>query len=251
MLACLDGLYAAFAVAQLVALSSGGRRVIETAGLTYATYARSGFFQLLAVATLTLAVLMALRAATDPEGPTRRSFLVLGEIAVALTLVIVLVAVRRLRLYDQAFGLTMLRLYSMLFAAWVAAVFVLLGCALAGLGRTRSWLVPGAAAVGLAGLLVVNAANPEAMVVRHNMAHFERTGRFDAGYAVGLSDDAVPALAEALPHLDDATQDRLLDGLCDRYPPPRRRLSFNASTDRARDALHPVCPGRDAARPGS
>jgi len=43
VLVCLDALYAAFAAAQLVALSSGGRRVIETAGLTYADYARNGF----------------------------------------------------------------------------------------------------------------------------------------------------------------------------------------------------------------
>ena len=118
VLASLIALFGTFAVAQVVALSKGGRHVIETAGLTYAEYARTGFFQLLAVAALTLAVLLGLRALADLEAPRARlRFLVLATTAVALTLVIVAVAVSRLSLYEQAFGLTMLRLYSQVFAA--------------------------------------------------------------------------------------------------------------------------------------
>ncbi len=55
VLGSLLALFTAFAAAQLVALSGGGRHVLETAGLTYAEYARTGFFQLLAVAGITLA----------------------------------------------------------------------------------------------------------------------------------------------------------------------------------------------------
>jgi hypothetical protein len=62
-------LFGAFAAAQLVVLAGGGRHVIETAGLTYAQYARSGFFQLLAVAVITLLILMSVRAVADLDGP--------------------------------------------------------------------------------------------------------------------------------------------------------------------------------------
>ena len=244
VLACLDLLYTAFAAAQLVALSSGGRRVIETSGLTYAAYARRGFFQLLAVAGLTLVVLLVLRAVTDLDAAARRTFCVLGQVAVVLTLLIVVVAARRLHLYEQAFGLTMLRLYSSLFAYWIATVFVLLGCVLGGVWGHRSWLVPAAAGVGLSGLLVLNAVNPEAVVVRHNVNHYQRTGRFDAGYAARLSADAVPALARALPHLDEGTRASLLDQLCGAQPATGHGwLSFNGSIDAATEALNRVCPG--------
>ena len=132
----------------------GWPAVLATAGLTYAEYARSGFFQLLAVAVITLGVLLLLRAATELASPGQRAtFTAVAEMAVALTVVIVVVAVRRLNLYEDAFGLTMLRLYSELFSYWIGAVFLFLGAALAGVGHGRGWLVGAAVAAGLALLL--------------------------------------------------------------------------------------------------
>jgi len=243
LLVCLDALYAAFAAAQLVALSSGGRKVIETAGLTYADYARNGFFQLLAVAGLTLAVLLALVTMSRGTGSasSRRTFVLLSEVAVALTLVIVVVALRRLWLYEQAFGLTMLRLYSSLLAAWIGTAFVLLGILMAGVGERRSWFVPAVAGLGLAGLLALNVVNPEALVVRHNVAHAERTGGFDAGYATGLSADAVPTLVAALPRLDEDARGRVLAELCASRRRPGSWLSYNGGVDAAVEARNRVC----------
>jgi hypothetical protein len=243
VLVCLDALYAAFAAAQLVALSSGGRKVIETAGLTYADYARNGFFQLLAVAGLTLAVLLALVTMSRGTGsaPSRRAFVLLSEVAVALTLVIVVVALRRLWLYEQAFGLTMLRLYSSLLAAWIGAAFVLLGILMAGVGERRSWFVPAVAGLGLAGVLALNVVNPEALVVSHNVAHAERTGGFDTGYATRLSADAVPTLVAALPRLDEDARGRLLSELCAPRPRPGGWLSYNGGVDAAVEARNRVC----------
>ncbi len=87
VLGSLLALFAAFAAAQVVALSSGGCHVLETAGLTYAEYARTGFFQLLAVAGITVVALVGLRAVTDLSDPGYRlRFTILAEAAVALTL---------------------------------------------------------------------------------------------------------------------------------------------------------------------
>jgi len=244
VLGSLVALFAAFGTAQLIALSGGGRHVLETAGLTYAEYARTGFFQLIAVSAITLGALLGLRAVTDLDDPaTRRRFVVLAEAAVALTLVVVLVALRRLALYQDAFGLTMLRLYSQVFAAWLGAVFVLLAASIA-FGRSRSWLPPTAAATGLAALLALNVVNPEAVVVRHNVDFAASSGRFDPGYLGGLSDDAVPALVDALPRLDPAARARVLETVCatrpDR-PPARGWWSYNGGVDGAVEARNQVC----------
>jgi hypothetical protein len=152
--------FAAFTLSQVVAAIGGADYVRRTAGLSYAEYARHGFFQLLAVAAITLAVLLALRAGVIDPGARR--FVALSEAAVVLTLLLVAGAVRRLSLYEQAYGLTPLRLWSLLFAIWIGAVFVLLGVALARGRRDRSWFVPAAVAVGLVGLLLVNAGNSDA-----------------------------------------------------------------------------------------
>jgi hypothetical protein len=185
VLGALVGLYGLFALAQVVAASEGGRRVLRTAGLTYADYARQGFFQLVAVAAVTLVVLLALDNGT-------RVVRLLSQAAVALTLVIVVVALRRLHLYEQAFGLTMLRLFVMAFAVWVGAVFVLLAFRLGGMGGGRHWFAPAAVTIGVAMAFVLNVVDPEAVVVRRNAARPD----FDVAYAATLSDDAVPALVK-------------------------------------------------------
>jgi len=245
VLGSLVGLFAAFAAAQLVVLAGGGRHVIQTAGLTYAQYARSGFFQLLAVAVITLAVLLSLRAVADLEEPrARRSLLALSEATVGLSLVIVFVAVRRMDIYERAFGLTMLRLYVRLFSLWIGGAFALLAVALAGAGRRRAWLPSAAAAMGLAFLLALNVVNPEAVVVRHNVAFAQRAHRFDLAYLSELSDDAVPALVGVLPELGANARAEVVARLCPREQVPWTGwAAYNLSRRRADRALAELCSG--------
>src|SRR3954451_13472185 len=56
-LGVLDVLFVAFVAVQATVLFGGHRHVLETEGLTYAEYARQGFWQLLWVSALTLLVL--------------------------------------------------------------------------------------------------------------------------------------------------------------------------------------------------
>jgi hypothetical protein len=199
----------------VVGLTGGGRQVVETAGLTFAEYARSGFFQLVAVAAITFAVLLAVDVLTTPDSATRRRLLLLSQACIALTLVIVATALHRLDLYENAYGLTMLRFYSAVFVVWVGACLVLLGGWFAG-HRRRAWFPGVAIGAGLVGLLVLNLANPEAIVVRRNMALAERSGRFDTGYLFELSDDAIPELVRSLPRLEAATRAAVLNHVCSR-----------------------------------
>jgi hypothetical protein len=234
-------LFGAFAGAQLVALSEGGQKVLDTAGLTYAEYARSGFFQLLWVAALTVALLLGLRPVVADDEVAPRRFRVLGEVVVVLTLVIVATAVRRLGLYKDAFGLTMLRLYSTVFALWVGGVIVGVGLVIAGVRRDRHWL-PGAALVSaLVGLFGLNLVNPEALVARHNLDRLAQGREVDAEYlAEGLALDAVPTIVDRLPTLDPMTQADLLA----RIGCPERGdgwAGWNASRSAAADAVGEGC----------
>lgn len=245
VLGSLVALYAAFAVAQLVALAGGAQKVLDTTGLTYAEYARSGFFQLLAVATLTLGILLAVRAAVDLSTPIRqRAFLFLAEAAVVLTLAIVVVAVRRLHLYEQAYGLTLLRLFSSVFALWVGGVFVLLAASLAGVHRQRRWLVSAAISFGLVCVVALNIVNPERLVVARNVDHYLKSGKLDVDHLAGLSDDAVPALVGALPRLDAVTGAAVEERLCAPGRPSSSRrdwLCRSRSTDLAHRARAEAC----------
>jgi hypothetical protein len=225
-------------VSQAVVALGGADHVLDTAGLSYAEYARTGFFQLLAVAGLTLLLLLAVRGTVRPvDGPARRSLLVLAEATVALTLVIVGVAVYRLGLYDEVFGLTMLRLSSTVAAWWIGGVFVLVGLAFAGVRREHDWLAGAVATLAVLTLVGFNAVNPEAVVVRHNVARSTSEVPFDAGYLTRLSDDAVPALAAALDDLAPQVAAQTVEAICRDGSDPGTGLAWNQSTAKAQ-AIH-------------
>ena len=242
VLASVIVLFTGFAVTQVVALAGGGRHVVETAGLTYAEYARSGFFQLVAVAAIALAVLLTVDAFTGSStGRDRRRLVLLSEVVVALTLVVVVSALRRLDLYENAYGLTMLRLYAATFVGWIGVSLVLLGVWV-GKGRDRAWFPAASVAVGLAVVLGLNIVNPEAVVVRRNVALAEETGRFDPAYLLWLSDDAVPEIVRTLPRLPAVAQANIVSEICSRPPRTTRGwAAWNAAHGAADDARRQVC----------
>lgn len=236
----LVAVFVTFTAAQIATVLGGADYVRRTAGLSYAEHARHGFFQLLAAAAITLGVLLALRASVRVVD---RRFVVLSEAAVALTLLLVAGAIRRLGLYEQVYGLTLLRLFAVLFALWIGGVFVLLAFSLAGVHRERAWFVPAAVGLGLAGLLVLNVANPEARIVHRNVDRLATSDHFDAGALGELSDDAVPAIVDDLDRLDPADRAIALDHLCagDRSS-TGGFWAFNVARDAAAEARQRVCP---------
>ena len=240
VLGAVDILFGLFAIAQLVAAAGGAHHVIGTTGLTYAEYARSGYFQLLWVAGLALGLLVVLDTVVDrPRRTAGDAFGVTGAVAAALTILIALVAFHRLALYEHAFGLTMLRLCCQVFVVWITVVFVLLGLWLLGAWRGRDWFVGAAAMAGLVLLLAFNVANPEALVARDVL---RRGPDADVAYLTTLSDDAVPTVVA---HLADLSPEAVLDYraiVCGAKPKKSAWPSLNLSRSQAERAIARLCP---------
>lgn len=195
-LAVLNLLFAAFVAVQLTVLFGGHDHVLETTGLTYAEYARQGFFQLLVAAVLTLAVLAAAWPhSRRPAGRPDALELLLGLLSV-LTLVVLVSALRRLGLYEDAFGFTVARLSGHAVILWIGAVLILVMAAT--VLRDTRWLPLGIAGLTGAGLLAFTLVNPEGLVAEQNVERFRDSGKLDVHYLRRLSADATPALA-ALP----------------------------------------------------
>jgi hypothetical protein len=245
VLGCVVALFAVFAGTQAVALAGGAGHILETAGLTRAEYARSGFFQLLAVAALTLAALTTVRSAVRIRGGADdRRIRMLTLAAIALTLVVVVVAIGRLLLYVDVFGLSLLRLHTIVFAGWIGVVCAGSAAVVLGVGAPRRWLLSLAVGTGLAVVAVLNVANPDAVVARHNVALWQRTGRLDVTYLVThLSDDAVPTLLTLAPELDAPQREQLITGLCARRTraPEDGVAGLNLARARAVAHLRTVC----------
>ena len=216
----LVGLYSLYAVSQLIAALGAADRILTTAGLTQAEYARSGFFDLLWVAALTLLVLLVLLVAANLKTASQRlSFNALSVAAIALTELIVFGAASRLVLYAENFGWTMLRLFSFGFVLWVGAVFLLVAAEVLRSERGPSWFP---ATVMLSTWLLITGANffnPEQFVVDYNIDRAAESADLDVDYLVfELSDDGQNQLISRFNDLSEENQkwaDRLL---CRRSP---------------------------------
>ena len=185
-----------FVVSQLVAVTGAGRRLVHESGLTPAEYARTGFFQLCFASALLVMFLALVRALAAPSVLRLRSVRVLGATVPLLATGLVVVSLRRMALYDDAFGLTMLRLWVIGATIWMGAVLVMIAVRNGGTGD-GSWVLAGAGAAALALVLLADVTNPEAVVVRHNVERARAGAELDVGYLSYLSDDAVPAIVAA------------------------------------------------------
>jgi hypothetical protein len=101
-----------------------------------------------------------------------------------------------MRLYQREYGLTELRLYTTAFMIWLAVV--LAWAAVTVLRSRRDLFAIGALVSGFAAIFALHALNPDALIARTNLDR----PNLDVAYLSGLSDDATPALVDALPRLD-------------------------------------------------
>src|SRR6185503_3693677 len=185
VLGAIGTLFATFLLLQLSYLF-GNAPVTRGSGVTFAEYARRGFGELTTVATLCTLLLAALdRWAV--------------RVAVVVEVEVLLIsALRRLWLYESAYGFTTARLYAHVYMVAVAVFLGLLGWGLCR-GLRPGWLTRRAAAIAAVTMTILVYWNHEAWIVRQNVGRFHQTGQLDTAYLVwGLSPDAAPTLVGTL-----------------------------------------------------
>jgi hypothetical protein len=201
----LNVLFALFVLIQLRYLFGGQEHVLETTGLTYADYARRGFFELVAVAALVLPVVLVGDALARP----RRLFRWLAASLIALLAIVMASALQRMRLYTDAYGLTELRVYTTAFMLALAVVFA--WALVTVLRERRGPFAVGTAVIMLASVGALNVLNPDALIARVNLdRHLEDGRKLDTFYLGGLSADATPTIVSRLDELDETQRRSLL-----------------------------------------
>ena len=194
ILASVNLLFAFFVVIQL-RYFFGGRANIAIDGFTYSEYARRGFGELVAVAFISLLLLLSLGMFTNRSGGwPRRTFSALGIGLMGLVLVILVSAFQRLLLYEAAYGFTRIRAYTHVFMVWLG-VFLLLTVIIETLGRLRYFALV-TVLIGFGFGLSLTLLNVDGLIVRQNMVRAVQGERLDTAYLISLSEDAVPVLFE-------------------------------------------------------
>lgn len=203
-LSLLTVLFAAFIAVQLRYFFGGHEHVLEEAGLTYADYARTGFFELAWVAAIALALLGNCARVMDGAGVLgKRGYKIISAVLTIAMFVIIASAFHRMSLYIDAYGLTRLRLYTASFMIWMVIVFLWLYFTIFR-ERVRSFawgfLLSGYAATFLFILI-----NPDRLVAAHNLSRAIQGATFttDLGFVPGI------------------------EQMGDEYPPQRPRLKLD------------------------
>ncbi len=208
-------------------------------GVTFAEYARRGFAELSVAVTLVAGAILLLEAARPREVEVRDEQFVLrleAALLVALEIILVL-AFRRVVLYEQAYGFTTARLFAQAYMIVVALTLIAVwletgkrGISIA-FGRRVSVI-----ALGVFTLLAF--WNHDAWIMSRNIDRARATGKFDADYARHLSYDAIPMLVARRQELP-AEQGQALQSWmrCRPQLQPRRWFEWNRSIEAARKAL--------------
>lgn len=210
----LVALLALFLGTQARALFGGAAYLAETAGLTVAEYARDGFFQLVVAAGVVLGTLLVAdwlmagdeKARDDADAGTvaalardQRRYRAAGAVLLLLVTALLVSASARIWLYVQSFGLSLDRAFAIALMLWVLGALAVFGATVLRGGRAH--FMPSVLVATMAWVALLNAANPEAIVVRVNVSRALAGSTFDVAYHARLSADALPALLSAAPRL--------------------------------------------------
>lgn len=209
VLVCVNLLFLSFVIIQFRYLF-GGPANITAAGFTYSEYARRGFFELVVVALLTLLLYLALATACKTDPPPRRLvFSALSMLLIVQVLIILASALKRLLLYENAYGFTRLRTYTHIFIPWLA--LLLATTIFLEFARRRGRFALALLVCSFGFVLTLGAINVDGLIVRMNVQRALSDEKLDFNYFIALSNDAVPETVKFFtnPALPESLHDKL------------------------------------------
>ncbi len=178
-----------------------GDAMLQVTGMTYAEFARRGFFELVFASALVVPLLLVAQWVLDRDRERAvESFRALVVALLGVILLVMVSALARMKLYVDAYGLTEDRLYASAFMGWIG--FVLVWFAFTEVRARFNRFATGAVLAGFAVVAALNVVNPDGLIARANIARAGRGLPFDAEYLSRLSPDAVPTIAARWASLD-------------------------------------------------
>lgn len=192
-LAAVDGLYLAFLAVQSAGLF-GGPEYVESLGVSYAEWARSGFFQMVGVTVVNLTLILASLTLARREGRAWTALRWLCALLAGESLVLLASAAWKMTLYVSAYGLSFKRCMTY-WGMGMMALFLLAGLWKA--KRPEFRFCKCAFPLALAGWLAINCVPVDYLVAKNQVDRYlsRESPTVSVNYlAYGLSYDTLSQL---------------------------------------------------------
>lgn len=230
VLALLCVVYLLFTIVQFTYLYSASASL--PAGLTYAGYARRGFFELLAATFVNIAAILVLSAKSKDSSPGLNRVLFIGNSLLTLfTLNLLISAFYRMHLYEGAYGFTELRLFVQFFMAFLAVSLVAL---LVWIWKREFPLLKIVLIAAVTVYLALNYVNVDRLIAHNNLERYLLTHQIDTYHLGRLSVDAWPEINAA--SLDPIIKKRLTNNFLANQRPSKtdhdKWFEYNYHQDR-------------------
>lgn len=240
----LGAVSALFTVFIVLRLATAGREISDAA---WRGEVRSGFFQLLWVAALTVLLVLAIRqVAGTPRLSGRLKHLAL--LTIGLASIIDILAIQRIGEYVDRTFLSPLRFWSFGFGLWLLVVLALTALRVANVRPDKRWFTAALVTSWVVFIFVLGVVNPDQRIATHNFAN-PPTGENEwiaVRPLMWLSEDATPVIVDNIEALRPMPNDRyvrVVDHLCTRRVDDSWR-DFHVSRRAAQDAIVDLCAGR-------
>ena len=186
--AVIGAIYLLYSVVQFVYLFLGAGELPD--GITYSIYARQGFWQLTAVATMNI-LLVIVCTHLFKENKLLKWMLTLIS---GCTFIMIASAAYRMYLYVAVYHLTFLRLLVLCFLLILALI---MSVVIVSIYKKGFPLVRYIVLITVTGYLLFSFAQPDYWIAKYNVSHMEVIEEQDLNYMLfGLSQDAAPVVAE-------------------------------------------------------
>ncbi len=174
----------------------GGDTNIDFTGYTYAEYARRGFNELVFTTILTVALVILIsffsKTKTDKQQNLIKS---LSTLLLSLNFVLLFSAMKRLNLYESAYGFSRVRTYTHVFIICLA-VFLIAIVALDWF-RKQKFYAFSVLIFSMVFIASLNIVNVDSLIASKNIEHYLNNNQLDTYYLQTLSVDVVKPLTEA------------------------------------------------------
>lgn len=187
--------YLLYLFSQLAYFFSAFQGFLPDGEITYAQYARKGFFEMCTIAVINLVlVTLALVLAKKKNGRVCGAIKGLATFIAVFTLIIIATAISKMVLYIDAYGMTVLRVTTSAFMVFLTVVFISI---ILRIYSTKINVVKVSLVAAGCVVLVLGTVNVNALCARYNYESYLKTREgIDLKAMYELGDEGIPYIVE-------------------------------------------------------